>query len=50
MKKGEGALMRFVYGIVVGAAALLPASLCAQQKKAQPEIDLAVTYSAQHGN
>lgn len=41
--------MRFVYGIVVGAAALLPAGLRAQ-KNAQPEIDLALTYSAQHGN
>jgi hypothetical protein len=35
------ALMRFVYGIVVGAAALLPAGLWAQQKNAKPEIDLA---------
>ena len=43
--------MRFVYGIVVGAAALLPAGLCAQQKRAQsPEIDLALTFSALHGN
>jgi hypothetical protein len=42
--------MRFAYGIVVGAAALLPAGLWAQQKKAQPEIDLALTYSAQYGN
>jgi hypothetical protein len=43
--------MRFVYGIVVGVAALLPAGVLAQQKKAQsPEIDLALTYSAQHGN
>ena len=42
--------MRFVYAIVVGAAALLPASLTAQHKNAQPEIDLAITYSAQHGD
>ena len=42
--------MRFVYAIVVGAAALVPAGLWAQQKNAQPEIDLAVTYSAQLGN
>ena len=43
--------MRFVYGIVVGVVALLPAGLWAQQKKAQSqEVDLAITYSAQHGS
>lgn len=42
--------MRFVYGIVVGAAALLPAGLSGQQKNAQPEIDLALTCGAQHAN
>jgi hypothetical protein len=44
------ALMRFVYAIVMGAAALLPAGLWAQQKNAQPVVDLAMTYSAQRGN
>ena len=42
--------MRFVYGIVMGAAALVPAGSTAQQKAQPPEIDLALTYSAQHGN
>jgi hypothetical protein len=44
------ALRRFVYGIVVAAAALLPAGLRAQQKNTAPEIDLALTYSAQRGS
>jgi hypothetical protein len=43
--------MRFVYGIVVGAVALLPAGLWAQQKNKQSqEVDLAITYSAQRSN
>lgn len=43
--------MRFVYGIVVGVVALLPAGLWAQQKNKQPqEVDLAITYSTQRSN
>jgi len=43
--------MRFVYGIVMGLVALLPVGLWAQQKNPQPpELDLAITYSAQRGN
>jgi hypothetical protein len=43
--------MRFVYGIVVGVVALLPAGLWAQQKNKQSqEVDLAITYSAQRSN
>lgn len=43
--------MRFVYGIVVGVVALLPAGLWAQQKNTKSqEVDLAITYSAQRSN
>ena len=43
--------MRFVCGIVVGVVALLPVGLWAQQNNAQPpEVNLAITYSAQRGN
>jgi hypothetical protein len=47
----RGKFMRFVYGIIVGVVALLPAGLSAQPKNAQPpEVDLAITYGAQRGN
>ena len=44
--------MRFVCVIVVGAIALLPCALSAQQvpaKNAEPELSLAITYNAQRG-
>jgi hypothetical protein len=44
--------MRFVNAIVVGVLLLLPSGLWAQQYRghaAQPELDVAVTYSAQRG-
>ena len=40
--------MRFVYAVMT-VIALLPAGLRAQQSYAHPELDLAVTYSAQRG-
>jgi hypothetical protein len=43
--------MRFVYGVVMAVAALLPAGAVAQQKSAQSqESDLAITYSAEHAS
>jgi hypothetical protein len=43
--------MRFVYGVVMAVAALLPAGAVAQQKSAQSqESDLAITYSAERAS
>ena len=43
--------MRFAYGIFIGVVALLPAGLWAQQKSTEPpEVDVAITYSAQRSN